>query len=231
MPPRCQNIRGRGRFLQRGNDMAERTCSIEDCDKTLHAKDLCATHYNRRWKENRSRSVCSVRGCSALAVGRGMCSKHYQRLINNRPLLLDVSVDERFFRKVIVEASGCLIWQGLKFSNGYGRFDHSKSNNNPGAHRWAYVRFRGPIPVGFVLDHLCRVKECVNPWHLEIVTPKENVRRGLWGEMTHCRRGHELTPENTGRQKNGRYCRQCANERSRRNSPRYRERKRQLRLV
>lgn len=175
-----------------------------------------------------AKRTCSVVGCDRPTVGQGLCGKHWQRKRKGLPLLdisRDISIDEKFFRQVVVEPLGCMIWQGAKFPNGYARFVYAKTNENPGAHRWAYVRFRGPIPTGFVLDHLCRVKECVNPWHLEIVTPKENVRRGLWGEMTHCPKGHEFTPENTGCQKNGRYCKQCVRDRLQR----YRE-ERKLKL-
>ncbi|MCE5309611.1 MAG: HNH endonuclease [Acidobacteriales bacterium] len=64
------------------------------------------------------------------------------------------------------------------------------------AHRVAYEVFRGPIPEGLHIDHLCRVTCCVNPDHLEPVTPAENNRRA-GSAVTHCSRGHEYTPENT----------------------------------
>lgn len=84
------------------------------------------------------------------------------------------------------------------------------------AHRVAYELTRGPIPAGMEIDHLCRVRSCVNPDHLEAVTRGENLRRGRGktGAQTHCKRGHELTPENTYRYVNRRgyvcrHCRQC----------------------
>jgi len=61
------------------------------------------------------------------------------------------------------------------------------------AHRWAYETCVGSINDGLQIDHLCRVRECVNPDHLQPVTHAENMRRA---RRTHCRRGHELTPEN-----------------------------------
>lgn len=83
------------------------------------------------------------------------------------------------------------------------------------AHRFSYERAVGPIPAGLQIDHLCRVRACVNPAHLEPVTCGENVRRS-WAAMprkppkTHCVHGHAYTPENTHIRKNGAYaCLAC----------------------
>lgn len=95
--------------------------------------------------------------------------------------------------------------------NGYGQFDKQY------AHRWAYEHLRTEIPEGLELDHLCRTRHCVNPWHLEPVTHAENHRRrrgiktGPYDVGTHCRRGHERTPENTRTNARGaRVCVPCA---------------------
>jgi hypothetical protein len=86
---------------------------------------------------------------------------------------------------------------------------YGRNGPNVSIHRYIYELFSGPIPVGLVLDHLCRVRHCVNPEHLEPVTIAENVRRGLKGRMvTHCPKGHEYTPENTYTY-NRRECRRC----------------------
>lgn len=78
------------------------------------------------------------------------------------------------------------------------------------AHRMAYELTRGPILEGLVIDHLCRNKACVNPAHLEAVSQRVNVRRGLLGSRTACINGHEYTPENTFIERNGkRRCRTC----------------------
>jgi hypothetical protein len=111
---------------------------------------------------------------------------------------------ERFWAKVSRGADDeCWLWQASAKPNGYGQFGHGL------AHRFAYEDARGPIPAGLVIDHLCQRRRCVNPTHLEAVPQSVNVKRGYAGavraaenkrrsrERTHCKNGHELTPENT----------------------------------
>lgn len=111
------------------------------------------------------------------------------------------SDDERFWDRVFPEPnSGCWLWLGNCSYQGYGSF--SSGGKNRPAHRWSYERFVGLIPAGLVIDHLCRVRCCVNPDHLEPVSNRENILRGygapaLNATKTHCIHGHEFTPENT----------------------------------
>lgn len=79
------------------------------------------------------------------------------------------------------------------------------------AHRLAYEWFVGPIPEGMVLDHLCRVRHCVNPAHLEPVSDVENRRRGKSAPLeTHCNQGHELGSGDVYVDSRGkRVCRPC----------------------
>lgn len=102
----------------------------------------------------------------------------------------------------------CWIWTGCLTHDGYGRFWFA--NKTVLAHRFAYEHLVGPIPNDLTCDHLCRNRACVNPAHIELVTVKENTRRGSgnYGK-THCIRGHEFTPENTYTNRNKRQCRKC----------------------
>ena len=117
------------------------------------------------------------------------------------------------------DKNNCWLWQGGK-SEGY-----CKISKNVYGHRLMYKTFVGEIPQRFTLDHLCRVRHCINYNHLEPVTRGENVRRGEAGKhekiKTHCPEGHEYTISNTmfittrpGCK--ARRCRICNNERSNR---------------
>ncbi len=118
---------------------------------------------------------------------------------------LAIPTIERFEPKyMLVQDSGCWIWTAALNAGGYGLIGHNKRSYL--AHRFAYEHFIGPIPKGLQIDHLCRTRCCVNPDHLEPVTPKVNTRRGAKANKTHCRLGHVLD----GRKSNGtRFCKEC----------------------
>ena len=114
--------------------------------------------------------------------------------------------------------SGCWIWKG---SLTYGGYAHLTWNGTLWVgHRLIYEIFKGPIPPGLELDHLCRVRRCVNPDHVEPVTHKVNVLRGLGvtaeaAQATHCPSGHSYDETNTLWSKDKRrYCRQCLRARA-----------------
>lgn len=139
----------------------------------------------------------------------------------------------RFFDKVEITET-CWLWRGSIDRKGYGSFGGDSlyalyGKRSWKAHRLSYVWFVGPIPEGLQTDHLCRVRHCVNPDHLEAVTPRENSLRGAtiaaWNAAkTHCVQGHLLAGENLILPKRGgRDCRACARERNRRYLQRQRE--------
>lgn len=100
----------------------------------------------------------------------------------------------------------CWIWIGaIKTKTGYGSFGWKHRSQTISAHRASYLLHVGEIPNGFHIDHLCRVRSCVNPAHLEPVSCSENLRRGEVGHYlrdkqlakTHCPAGHPYSEENT----------------------------------
>lgn len=123
----------------------------------------------------------------------------------------------RYFedRYLPVTESGCWLWMGAQNDGGYGVCFIEGIHLR--AHRIAYEIHIGPIPPELQLDHLCRVRCCVNPAHLEPVTITENLRRGINAESsrTHCPQGHPYSESNTiitrWTRKDGRMCigRQC----------------------
>lgn len=120
---------------------------------------------------------------------------------------------ERFFAKTERRENGCIVWKPVTRSDAYGQV--AVDGRRYPAHRWIYLTTVGPIPGGLVLDHLCRERRCVNVEHLEVVTERVNLLRGVGASArnlvkTHCKNGHEFTEENTQRRKDGRYCRTCA---------------------
>jgi hypothetical protein len=142
--------------------------------------------------------------------------------------------------RIAVEDRGystpCWVWQKCLTEKGYGRAQVPELGRMR-VHRATYQLYVGQIPEGLVVDHLCRVKACCNPDHLEAVTNEENQRRAAPFRMfdrrpqTHCSRGHELIQEN--RCSHG--CRLCRNdymrEWHRRNSMTVSERGRQYRVA
>jgi hypothetical protein len=112
---------------------------------------------------------------------------------------------------------GCWLWTGSYTGNGYGGFWTGERQVK--AHRFSYEVHVGSIPTGMHLDHICRVRMCVNPDHLRVVTNRENALAGesfsaINARKTHCSRGHEFTPENTRVRRGWRECRQCDSGRS-----------------
>lgn len=112
------------------------------------------------------------------------------------------------------KSGDCWLWTGAKRQSGYGVIGMPR-HGVASMHRVAYELYVGPIPDGLAIDHLCGNRACANPAHLEPVTQGENNRRAAAVRVmnqTHCKRGHEFTPENTFKHPHGgRQCRTCHN--------------------
>lgn len=245
--------------------MGNHTCSVEECDKPVQSRQLCQAHY---WRLRRHGDVrgggparqsnegktCSADGCEQSARQRGMCMSHYHRWYEGRdhlgdempigqpPVRRGAPASDRFWCYVI-QSGACWLWVGNKRPNGYGRFWTGETYT--GAHQWSYEHFVGPVPDGCELDHLCRVRHCVRPDHLEPVDHRTNVNRGAvthtalrtkptheYGkgqrQKTHCPQGHEYSPGNTYvTPDNRRMCRMCTLDTKRR----YRERQRRREVI
>ena len=122
------------------------------------------------------------------------------------------------FMALVVEEAGHWMWQGhgVGTNSTRPRFRHTTNQDDPQvyAHRWIYEQLVGPIPDGYEVDHACKVGMCVNPDHLEAVTPEENQRRE---RLDVCKNGHTQTDENRVFDKQGRArgCRICNRDRAR----------------
>lgn len=120
----------------------------------------------------------------------------------------------RFCEKVRINLqTGCWLWTGAPGKDGYGAFKFG--NKQIGAHRWIMKYLKGPLTSKQHIDHLCRVKHCVNFDHLEVVTGRINTLRGIGptainARKSKCLRGHPLRGKNLYNDASGgRVCKAC----------------------
>ena len=148
---------------------------------------------------------CSVDQCHARVEAKGWCNPHYQKWVKHGdPTYERPSRTERFWMRVNKngpvperrpDLGPCWLWIGGRHTGGYG------SDGGRLAHRVAYELITGSIPIGLQLDHLCHVRLCVRPEHLEPVPARENIIRSdapnaIAVRTGRCARGHELTGTN-----------------------------------
>jgi hypothetical protein len=186
------------------------TCRIDVCDKTAKSLGWCAMHYGR-WKRNGdpqltrrpspgTYSGCSIKGCDRSHYGKGLCSRHYQRLwMHGDPTITLMEKFPGADWEDFVDKNGplpvhnpdlgpCWIWKRSLLGGGYG--GSHKGGRPQYVHRLAFARYvRLPDP-NLTIDHLCRVRACCNPSHLEEVTLAENTRRGEAHQHKTCESCH-----------------------------------------
>jgi hypothetical protein len=131
---------------------------------------------------------CEVEGCDAKPIAKRMCQPHYDLMRRwgtlgprekrkRKPRSVPFDREGAFWSKVYYSWAGCWLWTGSIGRNGYGRVGMGPGKSPGMAHRVAWEFTNGPIPRGLVLDHLCRVKACVRPDHLEPVSQALNLER------------------------------------------------------
>lgn len=205
-------------------------CSIPGCERGGRMKrGWCSMHYSR-WRKfgnplmlEASHELVASDPLHSLIAGAKASDQPCINGCNEigRPLLCTRCL-HRFYSKAQPSDGGCWLWTGTITTDGYAMFGVKRRNRL--AHRLAYEQMIGPVPEGLVLDHLCRVRNCVNPAHLDPVVQQVNVARGvglaaLTRRVGVCQRGHEMSgdnvvviPSDPGRRR----CRKCQRIRDRR---------------
>lgn len=138
-------------------------------------------------------------------------------------LLAGRTVEEKLKLNHVIEGE-CWRWTGAHMRKGYGQL--WAAGKTMSVHRLAYELWVGPLSPDLDIDHLCCVRDCINPAHLDAVTHRTNLQRR--GERrTHCPQGHALVPENIkwtkSRGNRARTCRRCFNDKRRRRRAELRE--------
>lgn len=162
-----------------------------------------ATTAPARRLESRGNTKSGERTATPIVVGNCMS----WRLTLNLPELPDQLA-------LSLEVGDCWLWMGRKDKHGYGTVWWE--NRRQLVHRLVWQMLVGTIPDGLQIDHLCRVRSCTNPDHLDVVTHTTNVRRSPFYAGSHCRKGHLYDVANTYWRGDRRECRACKRERRRR---------------
>jgi hypothetical protein len=180
--------------LKVGYTQSPPQCIVDGCAGVVLARGWCRRHYYR-WSTHGDPLAgrafarphperCTVDGCEKPHFCQDFCSGHYARWKKHGdPNYVPFSAwaEQRFWPQV--DKSGppsryrpdlgpCWLWLGPLNRHGYGIYSNKRT------HRIAYELLVGAVPRGLELDHLCRVRNCCNPAHLEAVTHQVNAKRG-----------------------------------------------------
>lgn len=214
-------------------------CNFENCGKPQYAKGLCAGHLRQfRLGQTltplRSRRakwpvglLCSFTGCTRAHYANKLCKSHCSQLYAGKSLSSVKKIRAKGEHPEITFdvvdcpvpslKSKCHIFRGYTGKkDGYGQI--SFNGKSVKAHRYVWEQEVGEIPDGLLMDHRCRVRNCINVKHLRLVTPQVNATENIVGSAwqinkakVFCKAGHAYDLENTGFLKNkpGRYCKKC----------------------
>jgi len=158
----------------------------------VHGQGLCGKHYQRKAKYGHIADptpppdTCTLDGCESDHYANGWCQLHYMRWwrTGTTETAAKRTPEQRFWDRVDKDGplptwapflGSCWLWTAGKFPAGYGCL--GVGGKSVLTHRFSYELLVGPIPEGLEIDHLCRVRACCNPSHLEPVTSAENVQR------------------------------------------------------
>lgn len=185
-----------------------------------------STTYRVRWREDQAPRSKSFPTISEAETFRAAIHKLWPKTTPGPCVDAFPSLKERVLQSITKDASGCWLWTKRINANGYGqimvRHHGGAKQRSRSAHRVSYEEFVGPIPEGLELDHLCRVRHCVNPSHLEPVTHQENLRRSpLHPAQSRpdgvCSNGHTIAEVGLHRAGEGQTtCAACSRDRTRR---------------
>lgn len=180
--------------------MADRTCTVDGCERPVTARGWCAAHYSRIRKHGDVQAHIPVGSIKGRSDGE---------------FVERSSIEERFWPKVDIPANPleCWRWVGaIDAQSGYGRMRVKRKTDY--AHRISYEMSIDTIGAGLEIDHLCRNRWCVNPLHLQAVPASVNIRRTPARQVTHCPQGHAYSGDNLREWNGRRYCRTCGVERA-----------------